>query len=588
MIKKAYRQLGKNMSGLQEDKTKVGTTTEVSKNTVLVAADVKRERSKNVDDVTVKKTKVFTVDQKVVECPASKDNDDVKECIDLVRMLRYKRKSKNINEKTYQKFLDQYIVPFMGNHDENGNFVRIIPKYDPEKHSVDEVDLIAINEDNMPDIAYMAHHDTVHNGIGFQTRNLSIFDEEVNNNTNTIICIDNPKGEVKEINVNGKRWCHKTKAMVDFTYTQNRYIPAPNSSNCLGADCTTGVWLILEMIKARVPGIYVIHNDEEVGCVGASDMIADYDQSKVIAYGMKQAIPEEESVGDKKEKPSQELIDNYYAGLSITEKLRINPDSFWIYYANKAISFDRFGYSSIITHQSSTRTASDSFASDLSTVLSEELCNAGFCPLEADDRGSYTDSNKYRKHISECTNLSVGYFSQHSDSETQDLTFAKFLRDVLILKGHDLANPDIVKNYRDETAVPEPRVYGGYGGYLGYAGYVGNGMYRGNSNLANHSGSSGSYRDEADYADIWSNGFRDDDLDDWFNDPTKDAPTVREIFAGDDDSEPNQMSPYQLEELADIMECLESNPREVAAFLVRTGVSSNSIINYILHVEGKV
>lgn len=539
---------------------------------LLLAADVKRERSKNVDDKYVVKTKVFTVNEKIVECSASKDNNDVKECIDLVRMLRYKRASKNLNEDFYQKFLDQFITPVMGACNSDGNFVHIIPRYDANEFKnskIDPVDPsnIAISEENMPDIVYMAHHDTVHTSIGFQTKNLAIFEEEVNNNKNTIICIKNPKGKTEEVESSSTRWCQVEKKMVPFSYKQKKYIPAKNSSNCLGADCTTGVWLILEMIKARIPGIYVIHNDEEIGCIGATNIIEDYDQSKLIAYGMKQAIPEELEEGETKDKPSQENVDNYYAGLSIIEKVKINPDSFWIYYANKAISFDRFGYGSIITHQSSTRTASDSFAEDLSNVLSDELCNAGFCPLEADTRGSYTDSNKYRQHISECTNLSVGYFSQHSDSETQDLSFARYLRDTLILKGHELANPDIVKNYRDETVVPEPRSYG----------YYGSGAWSGNSNLAKLS-------NKEDYADIWSNDWDDNFNQDWDRNPN-DGKTVSEIF-GEYENSANKMSPFQLEELADILECLECNPNEVAEFLVRTGVSSNSIINYILHTEG--
>jgi hypothetical protein len=51
---------------------------------------------------------------------------------------------------------------------------------------------------------------------------------------------------------------------------------------------------------------------------------------------------------------------------------------------------------------------------------------------EPDPSGSYTDSNEYAHIIPECTNLSVGYYSQHTAKETQDLNYVAQLRDALI------------------------------------------------------------------------------------------------------------------------------------------------------------
>jgi len=42
-----------------------------------------------------------------------------------------------------------------------------------------------------------------------------------------------------------------------------------NQSSCLGADCTTGVWLMREMVMANIPGLYIWHEAEESG--GAFD-----------------------------------------------------------------------------------------------------------------------------------------------------------------------------------------------------------------------------------------------------------------------------------------------------------------------------
>lgn len=151
-------------------------------------------------------------------------------------------------------------------------------------------------------------------------------------------------------------------------------LPEKSDSNCLGADCTTGIWLILEMIKAKISGVYVVHAAEEIGCIGSKALVAR------------------------------------------------NPN--WINKLDAVISFDRKGRNSIITHQMGLRTCSEVFATSLGSVLG--------LGLKADDTGSYTDSNEYSGKVSECTNISVGYYNQHTKNETQDLDFAESLRDALI------------------------------------------------------------------------------------------------------------------------------------------------------------
>ena len=63
------------------------------------------------------------------------------------------------------------------------------------------------------------------------------------------------------------------------------------------------------------------------------------------------------------------------------------------------------------------RTASDAFAKSFASVVNMPL-------LEPDNTGSYTDSNEYASVVSECTNISVGYYNQHSKNEVQDLDYA--------------------------------------------------------------------------------------------------------------------------------------------------------------------
>ena len=151
------------------------------------------------------------------------------------------------------------------------------------------------------------------------------------------------------------------------------------NANCLGADCTTGVYIMLQMIEAQVPGVYVIHAGEEVGCIGSRALV--------------------------KEEPD------------------------WFKHVDIAISFDRKGYSSVITHQMGMRTCSDSFADSLATILGDNY--------EKDTGGSYTDSNEYVNDIAECTNISVGYFSQHSKAESQDKVFLDMLIENLIAADWD-------------------------------------------------------------------------------------------------------------------------------------------------------
>jgi hypothetical protein len=145
-------------------------------------------------------------------------------------------------------------------------------------------------------------------------------------------------------------------------------------SNCLGADDTAGVFLMLEMIKAEIPGVYVIHFGEECGGIG----------SKSLAKG--------------------------------------NPDFFRD--IDIAIAFDRMGYEDIITHQCFQQTASDAFALSFAAEL-----GGSFKPS---DDGVYTDTAEYAHLVPECTNISVGYFNQHNKGETQDVRFLLALREALL------------------------------------------------------------------------------------------------------------------------------------------------------------
>jgi hypothetical protein len=147
-----------------------------------------------------------------------------------------------------------------------------------------------------------------------------------------------------------------------------------SDGSCLGSDDTVGNWLAIEMIKAKVPGVYVFHREEESGGGG----------SMWLAKNMAK----------------------------------------WIESFDCAIALDRADYRDVITYQAGGRCCSDAFAKSLAALL-----DGDFQPC---DRGVFTDTANYVNLIGECTNLSVGYFRQHGPMEHTNLSFAYSMRDALL------------------------------------------------------------------------------------------------------------------------------------------------------------
>lgn len=153
--------------------------------------------------------------------------------------------------------------------------------------------------------------------------------------------------------------------------------------NCLGADCATGNYIMLRLLQANAKGLYVFFREEEIGGVGSE----------------------------------------YFRQDKSNEK-------YWDILTH-CISFDRKGYTSIITEQWGGQCASDKFALDFAEAIAQADTNKRLDAFVADPTGSFTDSANFTDVISECTNLSVGYFNQHTANETQDLQFAEDLCDAL-------------------------------------------------------------------------------------------------------------------------------------------------------------
>lgn len=132
----------------------------------------------------------------------------------------------------------------------------------------------------------------------------------------------------------------------------------------LGADDAAGVSILSAMI-GRVPGYYIFTRGEECGGIG-----------------------------------SQYLADEC-------------PDILQQF--DRAIAFDRKGTTSVITHQGIGRCCSDIFAEAVSSALNDQ--GMMYMP---DDGGVYTDTAEFIDHIPECTNISVGYYFEHTKDEWLD------------------------------------------------------------------------------------------------------------------------------------------------------------------------
>lgn len=174
-----------------------------------------------------------------------------------------------------------------------------------------------------------------------------------------------------------------------------------DGKSILGADDRAGIVILLYMIEKNIPGFYLFPVGEEVGCIGSGKLT-----KYLVENSEKGKITLKSDDGKNIEREIDIPKNNIYKNIK------------------KVISFDRMGYSSIITHQMDQRCCSDMFGNALATELNKH----GFS-FDLDDSGVYSDSAEFADIYSECTNLSVGYFAQHTKDETQDIEFLESLCD---------------------------------------------------------------------------------------------------------------------------------------------------------------
>lgn len=162
-----------------------------------------------------------------------------------------------------------------------------------------------------------------------------------------------------------------SKEYASVTHVFDGNLIKTDGKTTLGADDKAGVTVLLWMIKNNIPGLYYFFIGEEVGCIGSGN---------AAKFGF--------------------FKGNY----------------------DRILSFDRRDVSSIITFQSSSRCCSDDFADALCEQLNKSVYGReGNLSYKKDTGGVYTDSAEFTHLIPECTNVSVGYYKEHTTSESQDI-----------------------------------------------------------------------------------------------------------------------------------------------------------------------
>jgi hypothetical protein len=147
-----------------------------------------------------------------------------------------------------------------------------------------------------------------------------------------------------------------------------------DGTTILGADDKSGVSVMLYLIAHNIPGVYYFFIGEERGGIGSGKVS------------------------------------------SIFEKVEHLKD------IKRCISFDRRNYYSVITEQLGMECCSDEFAKALANQY-----NSQGMKFSLDPTGIYTDSASFIDQIPECTNISVGYFDEHTTRESQNITFLEKL-----------------------------------------------------------------------------------------------------------------------------------------------------------------
>jgi hypothetical protein len=154
----------------------------------------------------------------------------------------------------------------------------------------------------------------------------------------------------------------------EVVHREKRGYVATDGRSILGADDKAGVCVVLAMVEAKVPGLYVLFADEEVGCLG----------SRWLAWDMGDDV------------------------LSLFDRM---------------IVFDRAGSHEVLNHLSGIKSCSSEFARELCAKLTRQ----GKTRYWPSRDGGMSDALSFVWFIPEVTNIGVGYEFAHTGREIQDL-----------------------------------------------------------------------------------------------------------------------------------------------------------------------
>lgn len=162
--------------------------------------------------------------------------------------------------------------------------------------------------------------------------------------------------------------CHldTVSTLMDVTHVIDGNTIKTDGKSILGADDKAGVAVLSYMIENKTPGLYYFFLGEECGCVGSRKVSAKHKIEKVEGI-------------------------------------------------TKVVSFDRRNVHSIITYQCGQRCCSEKFGEELAKALN--AVESTFVYV-TDPTGILTDSCQFTSVYPECTNISVGYYSEHTWTES--------------------------------------------------------------------------------------------------------------------------------------------------------------------------
>lgn len=360
---------------------------------------------------------VVEADDKPPERPAAQGSSDVvdvfqpiPEQVDplLVQILSWPRKHDSFQELQFCKWLRETITGYGASPTIKSKGCIVVEILHPPTSKIMDGETETLTQPYASTTLFSCHIDTV--------------DTDLNPDSHEWVQ-DEKKGWVKKEREKSDTPLPTRKQLTYDPVFGHICLDKGSIGGSLGSDDGVGVWIMLRMIEAKVPGTYVFHRGEEVGGVGSGAMATEH--------------------------------------------------AVWLRQFEAAIAFDRPRNNEIITHQRGGRCCSEKFG----LALANRLNTIGGFKFATSDKGVFTDTANYRTLIAECTNIGVGYEGHHTRQEMLDYAHAFALKNACLTMAWDSLPID-----RD-PAKQDSYSYGGTYQGQQYGGYQGNGYGRSGSLL---------------------------------------------------------------------------------------------------------